>query len=120
MIESGHQPGRIAARLARHLDVALGEVDLSLSQYRMLMYLEEGAEMASALAAKLAITRPSVTQIVDGLVARGLVERRANDQDRRRVGHAITDQGRAVLARADETVGERLMAIADHLGDTRQ
>lgn len=108
------------ARLARHVDLALADVDLSLSQYRMLMYLDEGAEVASSLADKLAITPPSVTHLVDGLVARGLVERRPNDQDRRRVGHAITDEGRHVLAQADAAVATRLEAIADHLDDRRQ
>ena len=35
--------GRVAARLARQVEVGLSQVDLSLPQYRILMFLDEGA-----------------------------------------------------------------------------
>jgi long-chain acyl-CoA synthetase len=110
-------PGRVAARLARQVDVGLAAVDLSLPQYRILMFLAEGAAAASALADNLAVSRPSVTAVVDGLVSRGLVERRHDDGDRRRVGHTLTEEGRRVLAKADEAVDARLAEIAEYLND---
>ena len=67
--------GRVVARLARQVELALATVDLTLPQYRVLILLGEGKEAASALADKLAVSRPSVTGVVDGLVARGLVQR---------------------------------------------
>ena len=109
--------GRVAARLARQVDTGLADLDLSASQYRILMFLADGSEAASVLADKLAVTRPSVTALVDGLVARGLVERRNDPHDRRRVGHTLTDEGRRVLGLADEAVTERLREIAGHLPD---
>lgn len=108
-------PGRVAARLARQVDVGLSEVDLSLPQYRILMFLAEGSVAASALADSLAVSRPSVTAVVDGLVSRGLVERRHDEGDRRRVGHALTDDGRRLLAEADRAVDARLCEIAKFL-----
>lgn len=111
-IESSPRPGRTAARLARQLELALAEVDLSLPQYRILILLDEGKVEASALADKLAVSRPSVTAVVDGLVTRGLVERLHDSGDRRRVGHDITPEGRLVLQSADESVEGRLSAIA--------
>src|SRR5262249_10526085 len=63
------EPGRIVARLARQIEVALAKVDLTLSQYRVLIHLCEGREAASGLADKLAVSRPSITGVVDGLVA---------------------------------------------------
>lgn len=120
-------PGRVAARLARQVDVGLAEVDLSLPQYRILMFLAEGAleapaqaegsVAASALADSLAVSRPSITAVVDGLVSRGLVERRHDQGDRRRVGHSLTEEGRRVLERADGAVDARLGDIARYLTD---
>jgi long-chain acyl-CoA synthetase len=111
-IEPSPRPGRTAARLARQLELALAEVDLSLPQYRILILLDEGKVQASALADKLAVSRPSVTAVVDGLVTRGLVERHHDSPDRRRVGHDITALGRLLLERADESVDGRLSSIA--------
>ena len=110
-------PGRVAARLARQVDVGLAQVDLSLPQYRILMFLAEGSVAASALADSLAVSRPSVTAVVDGLVSRGLVERRHDEGDRRRVGHALTEEGRRVLEEADAAVNARLAEIASFLSD---
>lgn len=101
--------------LARQVEVVLGELDLSLAQYRLLALLEERPEVASALAEKLTVSRPSVTTVVDGLVARGLVERNHDTDDRRRVNHALTDQGRKLLHHADETVESGLQSVLIHL-----
>jgi DNA-binding MarR family transcriptional regulator len=75
--------GRAAARLSKALEVALSEVGLSLPQYRLLVYLSGGPERATVLAGRLDVSPPSLTALVDGAVSRGLVERRASDDDRR-------------------------------------
>lgn len=115
-LESSLRPGRAAARLARQVELALVEVDLSLPQYRILILLDEGNVAASALADMLAVSRPSVTAVVDGLVTRGLVERRHYPTDRRRVGHDLTADGRRLLQKGDESVDRRLSEIASILG----
>ncbi|MGH2871957.1 MAG: MarR family winged helix-turn-helix transcriptional regulator [Solirubrobacteraceae bacterium] len=102
------------ARLARQVERALAAADLTLPQYRTLIMLADGNEAASALADKLAVSRPSVTAVVDGLVARGLVQRDQDVGDRRRVALAITPRGRALLAVADEHAERRLGEIAEH------
>ena len=117
-LESSPRPGRTAARLARQVELALVEVDLSLPQYRILIYLDEGKVAASALADKLAVSRPSVTAVVDGLVTRGLVERHHDPTDRRRVGHDLTAEGRLLLKRGDESVDRRLSEIASILAES--
>jgi long-chain acyl-CoA synthetase len=107
--------GHAAARLARQLDHALADVDLSLPQYRLLVYLTLGESKPSDLAPRLGITRPSVTALVDGMVARGLVDRQPDTDDRRRVHHRVTPAGRDALAAADRGVDERLRELASHL-----
>ena len=112
--ESPDRPGRVIARLARQVELAAATVELTLAQYRVLSLLAEGKEAASALADKLAVSRPSITGVVDGLVARDLVERDHDVDDRRRVGHALTAEGRRVLEAADTEVERRLGEIAEH------
>jgi DNA-binding MarR family transcriptional regulator len=107
--------GRAAARLAKHVDGALAHIELSLPQYRVLVILAKGSAAASALASRLAVSPPSVTALVGGLVSRGLVERQAVSGDRRRVDHVLTDDGRRVLAEADAAVNRRLDEVAAYL-----
>jgi long-chain acyl-CoA synthetase len=106
---------RAAARLGKTVERAVGEADLTLPQYRMLAHLASGTSAASVLAGNLAVSRPSLTALADGLVARGLVERRAAPGDRRRVDHVLTEQGRAALADADEAAERRLADLLAHL-----
>ena len=120
-IESSRGPDssrgpRAVARLARQVELALGDVDLSLSQYRVLLHLDDvGPAAASALANRLDVTRPSVTALIDGLAARGLVERLPQPADRRRVQLVVTPAGAAALAAADAAVAARLDHIAENL-----
>jgi long-chain acyl-CoA synthetase len=115
--ELSEHPGRVVARLARQLELAAATVDLTLPQYRALSLLGEGDEAASALADKLAVSRPTLTGVVDGLVGRGLVQRSHDDGDRRRIGLALTDAGHRVLAVADGEIERRLRDIAAYRPD---
>jgi long-chain acyl-CoA synthetase len=108
--------GRAAARLARTIENALTDTGVSLPQYRMLVFLSDlGNAAASALAGRLGVSRPSVTALADGLVARGYAERVPDPTDRRRVGHVITSAGVEALARADAAVSARLADLAEKI-----
>ncbi|MGO8871002.1 MAG: MarR family winged helix-turn-helix transcriptional regulator [Acidimicrobiales bacterium] len=109
--------GRTAAWLAKQVEIGLTTAELSMPQYRVLGLLDERSAVSSDLAERLAVRPPSVTAIVDGLVARGLVERRTVDSDRRRVDHVLTEDGRRSLATADAAVAARLGEIAACLED---
>jgi long-chain acyl-CoA synthetase len=112
--ELPEHPGRVVARLARQVELAATTVDLTLSQYRVLGILGDGREASSVLADKLAVSRPSVTGVIDGLVARGLVRREPDASDRRRIDVGLTDEGRHLLELADLEVERRLAEIAAH------
>lgn len=111
------EAGRAATRLARQVAVALGDLDLSPSQYRLLLFLSEGNAAASAVAGRLAVSRPSVTALADGLEKRGLLQRKADPADRRKVAHELTEAGREALGAADAAVAERISGIAAHLDE---
>jgi len=106
--------GRAVARLAKQVEVALGPLDLSLPQYRVLALLGEGSSASSVLARRLAVSPPSVTAVVDGLVGRGLVEREADPEDRRRLTLLLTRDGAKFLAAADAAAEARLEEIAGY------
>lgn len=101
----------VAARLSRLAERSLDKVGLSLPQYRVLGFLALGPAAAARLAERLTVTRPTLTGVVDGLVAQGLVARTRDSGDRRRVDHALTPAGHAALAAADEAVGIRLSEL---------
>ncbi len=105
----------VIARLSRVFETRLGAESMSLPQFRLLAFLSEGEWAASALADWLAVTRPSITALVDGLVERDWVERRESPDDRRRVLHQITPAGQAALASASGCLDETLDSLLDHL-----
>ncbi|HEY2565642.1 MAG TPA: MarR family transcriptional regulator [Acidimicrobiales bacterium] len=115
--ERDPKPGRTAAWMAKQVEIGLSSVDLSLPQYRVLSLLDESSAVQSHLAERLAVRPSSVTSIVDGLVARGLVERRHVASDRRQVDHVLTAEGRGVLDTADAATSARLHDIAGCLDD---
>ena len=60
--------------------------DLSVPQFRVLVYLNRHAGASlSDIAEHMGLTLPSMSKMIDGLVLRGLVLRRTNPADRRRV-----------------------------------
>jgi DNA-binding MarR family transcriptional regulator len=94
---------------------------LSLSEIDALANLSaapEGALRMGQISDALVTNRPAVTRLVDGLEAKGLVERRVLPGDRRAVIAAITVAGRTrfreVCPFLEEDLGQRL---GDVLGD---
>ena len=73
--------------------MAIAPLDLSLPQYRALALLGDGSTASSVLARRLTVSPPTVTAVIDGLVARGLVERQADPDDRRRLTLLLTRAG---------------------------
>jgi long-chain acyl-CoA synthetase len=117
---TAHEPGsfgRAAAWLSKQVELALGGVELSLPQYRVLGLLAEGVSIPSALADRLTVRRPTVTAVVDGLEVRGLVQRTPGDLDKRSVTHTLTAKGQRLLAKANAAVDARLTDIAASLDD---
>jgi long-chain acyl-CoA synthetase len=103
--------------VARQVELAVATVNLSLAQYRVMAILGDGCEAASVLAEKLAVSRPSITGVVDGLVMRGLVRRDHTEDDRRRIDVGLTEAGRALLSEADGAVEQRLDRIEQLLAE---
>jgi DNA-binding MarR family transcriptional regulator len=88
-----------ASRLVHSLQQAEG---LRPAQWEALRYLGRAnrySRSPSAVTAFLHATRSPVSQVINTLVARGLVDREPNPRDKRGVYLKLTDKGRQVLQR---------------------
>lgn len=93
-----------------------GGVNLSIPQFRTLLFLRqhEGASISN-LAEHLEIALPSVSKLIDGLVARGMVRRQPHATDRRRVTLALTTVGRHALQASHEAAQHYLSTVLTRL-----
>lgn len=83
--------------------------DLSVPKFRVLIFLNrnEGASL-SDIAEHMGLTLPSMSKMIDGLVARNMVIRQMDPGDRRRVTLAPTSLGRTIMQSAYEATAARL------------
>ncbi|MDY0409366.1 MarR family winged helix-turn-helix transcriptional regulator [Virgibacillus soli] len=72
---------------------------------------QKGPQMQSALAAEHGYTPGAMTNIADKLIKEGYAVRKFDESDRRIVLLAITEQGLAVLKRAEEKGKEMRMDL---------
>jgi DNA-binding MarR family transcriptional regulator len=105
---------RALALAARKLERATG--DLTLAQYRVLALVAAGDERSSLVAERLAVAKPTITAVVDGLVERGCLTREAVAGDRRSLRLVVTPNGRKALVAAETSMAA---AIDDVLDDAR-
>jgi DNA-binding MarR family transcriptional regulator len=114
-VDDLHRAVRTLALLGRVLERAAG--DLTLAQYRVLSLVAAGDERASLLAGRLAVTKPSMSAVVDGLVERGWLAREPVEGDRRATRLSLTAAGERVLADADAAMADRLEPLVDSVDD---
>lgn len=88
---------------------------LTFRQYRILQRVAEGRTTVTALGRLATITLPAVSESVDVLVRKGLLERRTSPEDRRASDLLLTDDGVAALSTADrlltDTAGSVLAGV---------
>ncbi|HEX5616605.1 MAG TPA: MarR family transcriptional regulator [Acidimicrobiia bacterium] len=116
--------GRLHALASRSIDEVLGGHGLGVGEFDVLAALRragDDAEMTpTGLSRVLMLSPAGMTNRLDRLVAAGLVERRADPDDRRSSRVRLTGEGRAVVdaAVADHVANEaRLLAV---LTDTQR
>lgn len=102
---------RALAFTARRLERSLG--DMTLPQFRVLALVASSTERASHLAELAAVSRPSLTGLLDGLEARGWVRRVDVTGDRRGVLLEVTAEGRAALTHAERAMAATLVDLLE-------
>jgi DNA-binding MarR family transcriptional regulator len=107
----------IRAELRRHR-----AADLSIPQFRTLAFIDRNVDASlSDVAEHIGLKLPSMSKIVDGLVARKFVTRRTHTADRRRMTLALTARGLTALqasrAATRACLAEDLAALSDRQRD---
>jgi DNA-binding MarR family transcriptional regulator len=100
---------------ARKLERSAG--DLTLAQYRVLALVAAGDERSSHLAERLAVAKPTITAVVDGLVERGFLTREAVAGDRRSQRLVVTPAGEAALEAAETAMAAAIDEVLDDAAD---
>ena len=98
-----------ARRIERQLSA------MSLAQLRIMTLVAHDPVRASVLAEGAALSRPTLTGVLEGLVAKGWIDRCAVDGDRRGVTLSITSSGRTALVDAERESTSALSELLDDL-----
>lgn len=71
----------------------------------------------SEISKMLQVTSPTVTQLLKGLEANGLVARHIDPMDRRAVGITLTQKGEAITQKAMDAFVSSFEGLIDYLGE---
>jgi DNA-binding MarR family transcriptional regulator len=106
----------------RDLYRLLAELDLSMTQLKLLHVLVEcEAEISvKELAETLSMSLPNASRTVDGLLQRGLVERREDEHDRRVKRVGANEKARVLIDRVDTVRLQGLEAWATDLSPVQR
>lgn len=98
---------------------AVAALDLSLTQIKVLHYLEDAEEPLTLkeAAGLVKVSLPAASRLVDDLVRRGFVERHEDLEDRRMKRLSPTDHGRAVIRRLNAARLSGLQQFVENLTD---
>ncbi len=89
-------------------------VELTMPQLKVLLLLgQHGSAPVSWLAARMVVSPPNITGILDRLEQRGWVERTSDSQDRRVVRILLTDSGKQLL---HDLAGAGVSHMRDSIG----
>ncbi len=90
---------------------------LTVPQYRILRMVEAGGERAARLADRLAVRKPTLTAVADGLVQAGFLVRETDAMDRRVVRLCLTERGAEALQETERAYVERVRPVLDRASD---
>jgi DNA-binding MarR family transcriptional regulator len=101
---------------------ALGAVELTLTQVKLLHHLEDQPrELTLKEAAEVVhVSLPAASRMVDDLVRRGFALRREDEEDRRMKRVCLTDGGREVIRRLNAARLSGLEQFAKSLSKTER
>jgi len=84
------------------------DASLTLTQLRILYVLREASRNAADLAHIVSVDPASLTRVLDRMVERGLVQRKQDDRDRRRLVISVTAEGLGLLGEHPVLRGTRI------------
>ncbi len=113
-----HLLSRTERLLAAHVAALLESENCTLDEWRVLKILADGhGHIMTEIADFAMLPAPTLTKLMDRMVSDGLVYRRADDRDRRRVLAYLALAGRDLYERAAAIVARVEAEIAATIGD---
>ena len=113
-----HQLSRAERLLSGRMSALLGSEHCTLEEWRVLKILtDKQGHTMTEIADFALLPAPTLTKLMDRMVSEGLVYRRADDRDRRRVLAYLTEEGRARYERAAAVLTAAEAELAISLGD---
>ena len=108
---------RASAVLARAASTALAPLELRVRSYSVLALAadHDGGITQRSIAALVGLDPSQVVSLVDGLQERGLVDRTPHPGDRRNKLVTVTERGRELRSRAQDSVAEQDGRCVAHL-----
>jgi DNA-binding MarR family transcriptional regulator len=113
----------LLAQANRKLNKQLGDKGVPLEQWRVLRVLAESESMTmKGLAETVSMNRPTMSKIVDKLVAEALVFRVPDSEDRRKIRISLSEKGKSLFVVHDERVNTHQVLIEHNYGisETKQ
>lgn len=108
---------RIERQHARNSNVVLAPLGLHHREFRVLAFLGQAPGASVGELAELAVLeRPTVSKMIERLVAEGWVQRGTSALDRRRAPLTLTDSGQATLNAAEPLVENLLRRYQAGMG----
>ncbi|NLZ39517.1 MAG: MarR family transcriptional regulator [Firmicutes bacterium] len=90
-----------------------------LFRLKKIMTTNERGARISELSKVMRVTSPTVTQLVNGLEERGLVERNVDPNDRRSILVTLTQEGEAVIQEAADAFFAEFSSLVLYLGEEK-
>ena len=85
---------RTVVVLFREFEKIARELDITIPQYRFLLFLKRGPKRAGELAVEAAIRKPTASGLIADMEKRGLIARKPDKDDGRSVKLNLTPKGR--------------------------
>lgn len=113
-----HLLSEVESRVTRRLSAVLSTHGCTLEQWRVLSLLVDGAgRPMSEIASSVMLPAPTLTKLIDRMVADNLVYRRGDEQDRRRVLVFPSDRGLAKYLAIKSSVDSEQTELVQLLGN---
>ena len=107
---------QLMLRMGRLRSLVHDGLDLTYNQYKTLLTVaEHGTCSLGDLAGELEVAMSSASQMIDRRVARGLIERNQDANNRRQVNIRLTQEGEKLLADWQKSVLERYEQVLAQL-----
>lgn len=105
----------------RALEVTKTHGKITNTEWLLLAIIAKGPKQGltmSALGATLGVTRPQITALVDGLLARRLIRQKKSSHDGRSRTALITQRGKETLKRIDEAMKASFTELTNSIPGT--